>query len=142
LTRAGWTKLFTHGDETFWRRPGKSIGHSATTNYKGSGLLYVFSSSCEFEPFQSYSKFGAYARLECGGDFKAAAKALAAGGYGEPPRGRKAKAGATRPDPPRGNGLYSVVDGCLCRGTGTRDGGSVSVPICNFDAHRRGDREG
>jgi hypothetical protein len=30
--------------------------------------------------------------------------------------------------------LYSVVDGCLCRAASTRDGGSATVPICNFDA--------
>ncbi len=47
--------------------------------------LYVFSSSTEFEPEKAYSKFGAYALLEHGGDHSAAARALRAAGYGSRP---------------------------------------------------------
>ena len=85
----GWKVHHTAGEETFWTRPGKDthLGPSATTNYKGSGLLYVFSSSTPFDPERSYSKFAAYTTLEHGGDFASAAKALAAQGYGQPARG-------------------------------------------------------
>jgi putative DNA primase/helicase len=87
LTPHGWRYLFTRADVDYWRRPGKDRGISATTNYAGSGLLYVFTSSTAFSSEKSYSKFGAYAVLEHGGDYTAAARFLAARGYGtsDPP---------------------------------------------------------
>jgi hypothetical protein len=72
----GWTYLFTHGGESYWCRPGKLRGVSATTNYKGSDSLKVFSTSTEFETDEAYSKFGAYAHLKHGDDFIAAARAI------------------------------------------------------------------
>ena len=47
---------------------------SATTNYQGSDLLFVFSTSSVFEAGKAYSKFAAYAILEYGGDFSTAAR--------------------------------------------------------------------
>jgi hypothetical protein len=44
----------------------------------------VFSTSTPFEELRGYSKFSAFALLEHGGDYGAAAKALAGMGYGEP----------------------------------------------------------
>jgi hypothetical protein len=41
----------------------------------------VFSTSTEFVAEKSYSRFGAYAELEHGGDRKAAARALGVQGY-------------------------------------------------------------
>jgi hypothetical protein len=84
LEADGWTRKYERGDETFWYRPGKTAGsHSATTNYQGSGLLYVFSSSTTFETDVSYTKFGAYACLHHRGDYKRAALALSKLGYGD-----------------------------------------------------------
>jgi hypothetical protein len=82
----GWAPLFERGGVTHWRRPGKNIGQSATTNYGGSDLLYVFTSSTGFDQSKSYSKFAAFAVLEHGGDFKAAASALGWQGYGQQER--------------------------------------------------------
>ena len=79
----GWVPVFERNGTTYWRRPGKTEGVSATTDYQGNGLLWVFTASTEFEPDTSYSKFGAYATLEHGGDFGAAARFLASRGYGE-----------------------------------------------------------
>src|SRR5439155_10993774 len=58
----GWTLSHVQGDEEFWCRPGKDRreGHSATTNFQGSGLLYVFSSSTPFETEKGINKFTAY----------------------------------------------------------------------------------
>jgi hypothetical protein len=78
----GWTLVYERGGTAYWRRAGKNFGISATTNFKGSDLLYVFTSSTEFEPDKSYSRFGAYAVLNHCGDFAAAAKALAKEGFG------------------------------------------------------------
>jgi hypothetical protein len=79
----GWTWVRSIGKEDFWRRPGKDKGLSATTNYEGGDYLYVFSTSTIFEARVGISKFAAYTYLEHGGDFSAAAKALAAQGYVE-----------------------------------------------------------
>ena len=78
LSPAGWTIVDANPDgELFWCRPGKRYGISATTNYAGSDLLYVFSSSTNFEPDKGYSKFSAFTELYYGGDYTAAAAALA-----------------------------------------------------------------
>lgn len=85
LEPRGWVPLYTARDgNQHWRRPGKDRGTSATVSDDGTGVLYVFTSSAPpFEPGQSYSPFGALALLDHGGDFSAAARALAAEGYGE-----------------------------------------------------------
>lgn len=80
----GWGIVFERGGEAYWRRPGKSEGLSATTDYNGSGLFYCFSTSTVFEPERGYNKFSAYALLNHGGDFAAAARHLAAHGFGQP----------------------------------------------------------
>lgn len=78
----GWILARMLDGEGQWRRPGKrGPGISATTNYAGSELLYVFSTSTIFEPERAYTKFAAYTLLEHGGDFAAAAKALIEEGY-------------------------------------------------------------
>jgi hypothetical protein len=102
----GWTKAKESGRVTYWRRPGKDKGWSAATGYctskQGVELLAVFSSNAH--PFEGptgsracscYSRFSAYGVLNHGGDFSAAAKALAAQGYGEP---RASAAGAGESD--------------------------------------------
>ena len=82
LTPHGWTELGARGPLTYWRRPEKTFGVSASTN-QDTGLLWMFTSSTPFVPDVSYSKFGAFALLEHNGDYAAAAKALAARGYGQ-----------------------------------------------------------
>jgi hypothetical protein len=77
----GWIWVKRVGEEDYWRRPGKSEGVSATTNYGGSDLLYVFSTSTCFPTERGIDKFGAYTLLEHGGDLAAATRALVALGY-------------------------------------------------------------
>lgn len=85
LLQAGWLCVGRGdgGRNELWRRPGKPQGgHSATFDGR---TFYVFSSNAApFEPGKGYSPFNAYALLAHGGDFSAAAKALAKLGYGEP----------------------------------------------------------
>jgi putative DNA primase/helicase len=89
----GWTLQGQGaGEIDYWCRPGKDFGASATTNYEGSGLLYVFSSNASpFDEGRPYSKFHAYVLLEHGGDFNAAARALARRGYGSRTSGKAGK---------------------------------------------------
>ena len=84
---SGWTLVDEHDDESYWRRPGKDSGISATTNYKGSDLFYVFTTSTEFDANRAYDKFAVYAILKHKSDFKAAAKDLAEQGYGDAANG-------------------------------------------------------
>jgi Bifunctional DNA primase/polymerase, N-terminal len=93
----GWTKVYTAGTTSHWRRPGKSVGTSATTGRNDADNLYVFSSSTEFDPEKPYSKFAAYTLLQHRGDWSAAARQLAADGYGEQ-RQRSNASGAPDPD--------------------------------------------
>ncbi len=84
-----WVLEFERSGVCFWRRPGKAEhGHSATTGYclvEGRDLMYVFSSNAvPFESESTYSKFAAYTLLNHNGDFKAAASALGAAGWGSP----------------------------------------------------------
>jgi hypothetical protein len=79
----GWKHVSSKGDEDQWRRPGKNEGISATTNYNGSGMLYVFSSNAQpFETERGYSKYSAYALLNHNGDCSEASRALRSKGYG------------------------------------------------------------
>ncbi len=80
-----WSELLEpHGwkqeDKNRWIRPGKEAGQgiSATTDYDGRPMFYVFSSSAD--PFRAncgYSKFSVFTLLNHGGDYSAAAKAAA-----------------------------------------------------------------
>jgi Bifunctional DNA primase/polymerase, N-terminal len=80
----GWTPVGQRGEVVLWRRPGKrERGCSATTNYAGSDLFYVFSSNAwPFEPETAYSKFAVYALLDHDGDYHTAARSLAAQRFG------------------------------------------------------------
>lgn len=83
LIPKGWAKVFTaKSGVTYWRRPGKSTGISATTGRNDGDNLFVFTTSSEFQAEQPYSKFAALTLLEFGNDFKACAKELRKRGYG------------------------------------------------------------
>ncbi len=84
----GWKRCFARGDETFWTRPGKEYGISATTNYAGSGFFYCFSSSTEFEQNRGFSKFAVHTYLNHNGDFEASASGLSREGFGSKPEDR------------------------------------------------------
>ena len=78
----GWKAVFTSNGVTYWRRPGKDVGISATTGRNDGDNLFVFTTSSSFEAGKPYSKFAAFAHLHHGDDFSAAARDLRAKGYG------------------------------------------------------------
>ena len=78
----GWKQIYTSGGVTYWCRPGKDTGISATTGRNDGDNLFVFTTSTTFEAEKPYSKFAAFAHLNHSGDFSSAAKALRALGYG------------------------------------------------------------
>jgi putative DNA primase/helicase len=74
----GWTQVYERAGISYWRRPGKTHGISATVNATGRDSFICFSTSTPFDIAPvSYSRFGAFALLEHGGDFRAAAADLA-----------------------------------------------------------------
>jgi hypothetical protein len=78
-----WVPVYASGDgNEHWRRPGKTLGTSATISPDGE-YLYVFSTSTVFDAERAYNKFGAYTILKYNGDFSAAADALRNAGYGD-----------------------------------------------------------
>ena len=83
LEPRGWKKSYTQGNTTYWTRPGKDFGVSATTK-ADTGNLYIFTTSTTFEADKPYSKFAAYTHLEHAGDFSRAASALRFMGYSTP----------------------------------------------------------
>ncbi|MBG0567553.1 phage/plasmid primase, P4 family [Actinoplanes aureus] len=88
LEPAGWTLVHQSGRTRYWRRPGKSVGVSATTGRADDrDRLWVFSSSTVFDPERSITKFHAHAVLHHGGDHAAAARALRGAGFGRPRSG-------------------------------------------------------
>jgi hypothetical protein len=79
----GWRLVHYCGEATYWRRPGKSDGISASVNYDGRGILWVFSSNAPpLEAGRGYTKFSAFAFLEHHGDFVRAARQLSRWGFG------------------------------------------------------------
>ncbi|MEU9606182.1 phage/plasmid primase, P4 family [Streptomyces sp. NPDC048057] len=92
LTPHGWKLLFTSGHTSYWQRPGKDGREPSATTGRDPGRdrLYVFTTSTEFATEVPYTKFGAHALLNHGGDHTAAAGALRRQGYGQP-----------APEPPR-----------------------------------------
>lgn len=82
LLPLGWSKVFVSGVTTYWRRPGKSVGISATTGRNDGDNLYVFTTSTTFEAERPYSKWAAYTHIHFHGDFKASARHLRTMGYG------------------------------------------------------------
>ena len=82
LEPLGWKKVYTQAQVTYWRRPNKDEGISASTNYGGYDTFFVFSTSTIFQSEKGYSKFATYAHLNHHDDFKAAAQALRFLGFG------------------------------------------------------------
>lgn len=83
LEPAGWKRLYTDNKGvTFWRRPGKNEGISASTGFGDYDNFFVFTTSTTFEANKSYSKFAVYAHLNHRDDFRAASQALRFLGYG------------------------------------------------------------
>lgn len=84
LEKHGWSVSKEVGDRLHLARPGKTGCTSATLT--ADGIFYPFSSNSHpFEEGKAYSRFSVYAILEHDGDFAAAAKDLAAQGYGSEP---------------------------------------------------------
>lgn len=96
LEGAGVTHVGNHGGRARLRRPGKDRGHSGDLMETAAGVVFThfstswapFNETADFDPetgCASFPMFCVYARLKHGGDYSAAARDLAAKGYGSRP---------------------------------------------------------
>lgn len=85
MSAMGFHSPRRYGKMTVWTRAGKTHGNSARTGDGTHGdRMYCWSSSVDgVMPGKLYTKFGLYATLYHGGDYKAAAAALGKLGYGQ-----------------------------------------------------------
>lgn len=91
LEGEGWTHYINSWGCEYWTRPGKSKGISGVVFYE-SNIFYCHTSASEAFPFEAgkaYSLFVAYALTNHGGDYTAAARQLAAEGYGDQQENRQ-----------------------------------------------------
>jgi len=82
LFSRGWSEAGHVGENIMLKRPGSANRHGATF-HTGRRVLYVFSSSSEFDQNKGYSPVGVYAKLNHNDDYSAAAKSLIDAGFGE-----------------------------------------------------------
>ena len=78
----GWKVISERGGKVVLCRPDKQRGISATWNHVPN-RFYVFTSSTQFNPQEIYKASAVFAILEHNSDYVAAAKDLAARGYGD-----------------------------------------------------------
>ncbi|GEP97676.1 hypothetical protein CCY01nite_39360 [Chitinophaga cymbidii] len=88
LEKYGWRVVKTSSLKTYFRRPGYTEHETSGDFHHGLGLFSVFTTSTEFIPCTGYRPYAVYAILECGGNFKLAAKRLLEEGYGVPYKSR------------------------------------------------------
>lgn len=82
LVERGWTVSRESHERVYMLRPGESQQRSSGSIYKPTSVLYLFTTSSEFEANVPYSPFGVKTQLNYDGDWKAASKDLAALGTG------------------------------------------------------------
>lgn len=75
LVEAGWTLVSSRNGADYLRRPGKSVGISASVGHIAPGIARIFTTSTVLEA-KSYDKFGIFAEWYHGGDFAAAGREL------------------------------------------------------------------
>jgi len=75
LEKHGWTKVIESGNKILFLRPGNTTSATSAVFFTDTRIFYVHTTSSQFEN-KGYNPFGVYAMLECGNDYKKAAKQL------------------------------------------------------------------
>lgn len=86
LEKHGWTKCSHAGEVTYWTRPGKDEGVSASLGHQcenGVRLFYPFTNATTIREGRYYTPSAFLASVEFNGDFKAANRYLREKGYGK-----------------------------------------------------------
>jgi hypothetical protein len=79
----GWKVVKQIDGKTVFKRPGTSESRSSGDYNHNLGWFSVFTTNSCFEPNKAYLPYAVFTILECGGDFKEAARKLLDLGYGE-----------------------------------------------------------
>jgi hypothetical protein len=82
LLKHSWVFVEDIYPRTYFRRPGQTDHRTSGDYHEELNLFTVFTSGTEFEPIKGYRPHAVYAELECGGDYRRAAKELVAAGFG------------------------------------------------------------
>jgi hypothetical protein len=83
LNSHGWSTVFSRGNTTYFRRPGKE-GRCISASWNNvPDRFYVFTTSTQFENMHIYKASAVYSILEHQGNFSDAARELYKQGYGE-----------------------------------------------------------
>lgn len=82
LEKHGWSVVKREADKTLLLRPGASTQQHSAVMFNNSKIFYPHTTSTSFEN-KGYNPFAVYTHLECGGDWKKAAKQLS-NIYGQP----------------------------------------------------------
>lgn len=83
LLSEGWTLVKENSKNYFLKRSGNTTSPHSATLHKQTNVLYVFSTSTEFEAEKGYAPATVYGILKHNRDFSACAKDLLDLGYGE-----------------------------------------------------------
>lgn len=83
LEKHGWVVCATKGENIHFTRPGKNDGTTSATYHTQKRVLYVFTTSSQFEANKGYNNSSIYAILECDNDYKVLAQKLKSEGYGK-----------------------------------------------------------
>lgn len=83
LINEGWKELYESGDVTYYRRPGKKKGVSATL-IENNGFIgyYIFTTSTNLQSERLYDPSALKCELSFGGDYKTFYRDLVSKGYG------------------------------------------------------------
>ena len=77
LQEIGWTLIYQRDEVMYLRRPGKTIGVSATLGHVAPNVLYVFSTNASpFQGGKAYTPFAVYSEVLHRGNYSAAAASL------------------------------------------------------------------
>lgn len=83
LRSLGWTVVGQRGPRVHMKRPGDTNAASSGNYHAGHGLFYSFTTSTPLPSDKGLTPFAIHAHYHHAGDFAAAAKDLAAKGFGE-----------------------------------------------------------
>lgn len=83
LQKHGWVVVKHAPNKTIFKRPGTTDSKSSGDFNHSLNWFSVFTTNSCFQPNKAYLPYAVFATLECGGDFKEAARKLLEAGYGE-----------------------------------------------------------
>lgn len=83
MERHGWKVVGGRGEKIYLLRPGQTDSKTSGNYHTSKRLLWIWSTSTEFNSEKAYPPSNIYALLECGGDLSEASRRLYGEGYGD-----------------------------------------------------------